>query len=113
MIFALTIELNVQSDIYAGLIRYRYVVTCDLPQNNLNYTHISITTNLTNPIPFTNFAPILYPLPYEKTCNKSIGVCGGNMYNIIDKKKAFQFVNWMEALLMFGVKEVTIKRFKL
>ena len=30
------------------------------------------------------------------------------MYNAMDKKSAFQFVNWMEALQMFGVHEVTI-----
>ena len=106
----------------ARMLLHYYVVVCTLPsttslidiENQQNYISVFASSQAPKrrqPVQkpeLTSLAPILGPAPAQSTDPMLIGVCAGNLYGRFNLKNMFMFINWMEALLMFGVHQVSV-----
>ena len=95
-----------------------YAVTCTLPSLDGSSTPDKISikareSNGTQHLTLTNLALILRPLPFLPEYTDSFGVCASNLYGKFTLNDTYLFINWMESLLMFGVKEVTMNNLSL
>ena len=97
----------------SGLVRnvnntyyFQQMMFCPIPEIDLLPSHVSLSSAHCKQA--QTYDVIVYPRTPRFPGSRDIGVCMASLYGSMNRTNIPYFVNWMEALKLFGVIEVTM-----
>ena len=85
---------------------FQQIMHCPIPEIDRLPSHTSLTYDVCSQA--KTYTRVMYPRPPRFPGARDIGVCMASLYGTLNKTRISYIINWMEALKMFGVIEVSI-----